>query len=290
VDGRRDEDVTVPETDPLDLAFETHRTHLRAVAWRMLGSPSDADDALQEAWLRLHRAGAGPDDPRAWLTTVVARICLDMLRARASRREESLEGLAGRLPDPVVTGPEQQVVEADSVALALLVVLDALRPVERVAFVLHDLFAVPFDEVAAVLDRSPAAVRQLASRARRRVAGAALPDPDLGRQRAVVDAFLAAARDGDVAALTGLLDPAIVLRAEVGGRVRLVTGPGVVAGQARLFAARALSVRPVLVNGAAGLLATGPDGPLALLAFTVAGDRVAALDIYAEAARIPVPA
>ncbi len=210
--------------DWLAARFEAHRSHLRAVAYRMLGSPSEADDAVQDAWLRLARADtSGVDNLGGWLTTVVARVCLDMLRARTSRREEPLEEpLDAHLPDPVVrhadgvgVDPEQEALLAEGVGLALLVVLETLAPAERVAFVLHDLFAVPFDQIAPVVGRSSAAAKMLASRARRRVQGAApVPDTDLSRQRAVVDAFLAASRGGDFGALLALLDPDVVLRAD----------------------------------------------------------------------------
>src|SRR5215216_6140204 len=227
------------ERDWLVRRFEDHRGRLRAVAYRMLGSASEADDAVQEAWLRLSRSDAGAvENLGGWLTTVVARVCLNMLEARRSRREEPV---GGDLPDPVAHrgddhDPEQQALAAEGVGLALLVVLDTLTPAERLAFVLHDLFAVPFEEIAPIVDRSPAAARQLASRARRRVQGAPPPDADLARQRAVVDAFLAASRQGDFEALLALLDPDVVVRADAS---RVVRGARAVAGQALSFAGRA---------------------------------------------------
>jgi RNA polymerase sigma factor (sigma-70 family) len=267
--------------------FTENRDRLRAVAYRMLGSWSEADDAVQEAWLRLNRSDTSEVGNLAgWLTTVVARVCLDMLRSRNSRREEPLDF---HLPDPVVTDPEQEAVRADSVGLALLVVLDTLNPAERLAFVLHDLFAVPFDEIAAILDRSPDAAKMLASRARRRVRGAApTGDTDAGRQRRVVDAFLAAARGGDFAALVAVLDPDVVARAD-GGATRptsITRGAAAVAGNAMLFARAASSARPVLVNGAPGLLATVNGEPTALMAFTIADDRIIAIDILVDPERL----
>jgi RNA polymerase sigma factor (sigma-70 family) len=268
--------------------FEAHRGRLRAVAYRMLGSASEADDAVQEAWLRLGRAGE-VDNLGGWLTTVVARVCLDLLRARASRREQPLEP---HLPDPVVGpegghDPEDEALLAEGVGLALQVVLDTLTPAERVAFVLHDLFAVPFGEVAGVLGRSPAATRQLASRARRRVRGAApAPDPDPARQRQAVDAFLAAARGGDVEGLVAVLDPEVVLRAERAGTLREVRGAAAVASAALGFAWLADSAHPVLVNGAAGPLAAPHGRPFSVLGFTVSGGRIVTIDILADPARL----
>jgi RNA polymerase sigma factor (sigma-70 family) len=270
--------------------FEAHRGRLRAVAYRMLGSASEADDAVQEAWFRLGRAGAGEvDNLGGWLTTVVARVCLDLLRARASRREQPLEP---HLPDPVVgpeggLDPEDEALLAEGVGLALQVVLDTLTPAERLAFALHDLFAVPFDEVAAVLGRSPAATRQLASRARRRVRGAApAPDPDPARQRQAVDAFLAAARGGDVEALVAVLDPDVVLRAERPGAFRELRGAAAVASAATGFAWLADSAHPVLVNGTAGLLAAPHGRPFSVLGFTVTGGRIVTIDILADPDRL----
>jgi RNA polymerase sigma factor (sigma-70 family) len=282
------------ERDRLARRFEAHRSHLRAVAYQMLGSLSEADDAVQEAWLRLGRTDASAvDNLGGWLTTVVARVCLDMLRARTARREEPL---GPHLPDPVVGGedgldPEQEALLAEGVGLALLVVLDTLTPAERLAFVLHDLFAVPFEEVAAILGRSGAAARQLASRARRRVRQAApVPDGDLARQRAVVDAFLAAARDGDFDALLGLLDPDVLVRADLGpvpaGASREVRGARPAAEQALAFSLRARFARPALVNGAAGLVVAAQGRPLSVMAFTVAEGRIVELDILADPERL----
>ena len=269
--------------------FEEHRSHLRAVAYRMLGSLAEADDAVQEAWLHLGRSGAtGVENLGGWLRTVVARVCLDRLRARRSRPEE----LAGvRLPDPIVdrqdgVDPEHQALLADSVGLALLVVLDTLAPAERVAFVLHDLFAVPFEEIAPMVGRSEAAARQLASRARRRVQGAPAPDADPRRQRAVVDAFLAAAHDGDFDALVAVLDPDVVLRAEQAGAAQEVRGARAGAASALGFAWLAGHARPVLVNGAAGLVAAPEGRPFSVLGFTVRDGRIAEIDILADPRRL----
>ena len=251
------------ERDWLAERFEEHRTRLRAVAYRMLGSLSEADDAVQEAWLRLSRTDASEvENLGGWLTTVVARVSLNMLRSRKVRREEPL---GVHMPEPIVdradgTDPEHEALLADSVGLALLVVLETLTPAERLAFVLHDMFAVPFDEIAPIVDRSPEAARQLASRARRRVQGEnAVPDADLDTQREVVDAFLAAAREGDFEALLAVLDPDVVLRADLGpapGGSREVRGAAAVAGQALVFSRLGLVMRPALVNGAAGAVAT----------------------------------
>jgi RNA polymerase sigma factor (sigma-70 family) len=292
-DGWRPEDVTVDETEWLAQRFEESRAHLRAVAYRMLGSLTEADDAVQEAWLRL----SGGDMDRVenlggWLTTVVGRVCLDMLRSRNSRREEPLDA---RLPDPIIgrgdgASPEDAVLLADSIGLALLVVLDTLGPAERIAFVLHDMFAVPFDEIAPIVDRSPAAARQLASRARRRVRGAPVPDADLARQREVVDAFLAAARDGDFDALVATLDPDVVVRADVGalapGLPKEARGARAAAEQALLFSRRAGFARPAVVNGAAGIVAVSRGRPLSVMGFTVVGGKIAEIDILASAARL----
>jgi RNA polymerase sigma factor (sigma-70 family) len=283
------------ESDLLADRFEANRTHLRAVAYRMLGSMSEADDAVQEAWLRLGRRSdpAELENLRAWLTTVVARVCLDMLRTRRSRREESLDT---RVPEPIVSredgmDPEHEALLADSVGLALLVVLETLTPAERLAFVLHDMFAVPFDEIAPIVERSPAAARQLASRARRRVQGAAPePDPDLARQREVVDAFLAAARGGDLEALVAVLDPDVVLRADRGalrpGSPDEVRGARTVASQALGFARLARFARPALVNGAAGLVVAPGGRPFAVAGFTVTRGRIAEIDVLADPARL----
>jgi RNA polymerase sigma factor (sigma-70 family) len=284
----------VDESDWLARSFEAQRAHLRAVAYRMLGSLSDADDAVQETWLRLARSDtSGVQNLGGWLTTVAARVCLDMLRARAARREDPLDV---HVPDPIVSpavgsGPEQEALLADSVGLALLVVLDTLSPTERLAFVLHDVFAVPFEEIAPILDRSPAAAKQLASRARRRlsVAGPA-PDPDLARQREIVDAFLAAARQGDFAALLAVLAPDVVLRADAGagpmGPSRLVHGSRAVAGQVRGFARFAQFARPVLVNGTPGLIAA-PDGqPISVMGVTIQDGRITEIDVLADPERL----
>jgi RNA polymerase sigma-70 factor (ECF subfamily) len=284
----------VDDGDWLAERFEEHRTHLRAVAYRMLGSLSEADDAVQEAWLRLGRADTDAvENLGGWLTTVVARVCLDMLRSRRSRREEPWDT---HLPDPVVspghgTDPEHEALLADAVGLALLVVLDTLTPAERLAFVLHDLFAVPFDQIAAIVGRSATGARQLASRARRRVqASTAVPDADLSRQRDVVDAFLAAARDGDFAALLAVLDPDVVLRADLGavpaGASRRVRGASAVAEQALSFAWRARFAHPALVNGAAGLLVATRDRPFAVMGFTVVRGRIVEIDILADPDRL----
>jgi RNA polymerase sigma factor (sigma-70 family) len=284
------------EQDWLASRFEEHRTHLRAVAYRMLGSLTEAEDAVQESWLRLSRTGAGGIDNLAgWLTTVVGRVCLDMLRSRKARREEP----AGpHLPDPVVgIEPEDQAVLADSVGLALLVVLDTLDPAERLAFVLHDMFALPFDEIAPLVGRSTVATRQLASRARRRVQGSpTTPDTSLPRQRQVVDAFFAAARDGDFDGLVSALAPDVVLRADGPGELpagasRVVHGAEAVASQALLFrrtgeGAAAGTPHHVVVNGAAGMLITHDERPVVLFAFTVTGDHIAAIDIIRDPDRL----
>ncbi|MFI8803342.1 RNA polymerase sigma factor SigJ [Micromonospora chalcea] len=271
--------------------FERERPRLRAVAYRLLGSLTDAEDAVQETWLRLARTDpATVDNLDGWLTTVVARVSLNALRSRAARREDPLDV---RLPDPVVDAddPAHAAVLADSVGLALLVVLDTLSPAERLAFVLHDMFGVPFDEIGPLVDRSPAAARQLASRARRRVRGQApTPDPDLTRQRAVVDAFLAAARDGDLDALIAVLHPDVVLRSDAGtARARhtvVLTGATTVAAQATTFGRLFPHARPVLVNGAAGVLVSAGDRPLSVMAFTVTGGRIAAVDVIADPRRL----
>jgi RNA polymerase sigma-70 factor (ECF subfamily) len=271
--------------------FEEHRTHLRAVADRMLGSLSEADDAVQEAWLRLSRSDADEiENLGGWLTTVVARVSLNMLRSRTTRREEPL---GVRLPDPIVdptdgTDPEHEALLADSVGLALLVVLETLSPPERLAFVLHDMFAVPFDEIAPIVERSPEATRQLASRARRRVQGArAVPDPDLDRQREVVDAFLAAAREGDFEALAAVLDPDIVLRQDFGGGVtRELRGIEAVAGQAQLYSRLDLVIHPVLINGAVGAVALRDGRPFSLGAVTVRDGKIVELDFITDRERL----
>ena len=274
--------------------FEAERPHLRGVAYRMLGSVAEADDAVQEAWIRLSRADAGDvDDLRAWLTTVVARICLNMLRSRRARPESSLET---HLPEPVVDpgdgiDPEREALLGDSLGLALLVVLDSLAPAERVAFVLHDVFAVPFDEIAPIVRRTPTATRQLASRARRRVQGAPMPDSDLDGQWAVVEAFLAAARDGDFDRLMKVLDPEVVVRAD-GGPARpemtsIARGAQAVAAQAMSFRRFADTARRVLVNGLPGAVAWLPDGsPFALVTTTIRGGRIVEIDVLADPDRL----
>lgn len=272
----------------MDLAeeFEEHRGHLRRVAYRVLGSTADADDAVQEAWLRLGRSEAGDiENLRAWLTTVVARVALNQLRSRRTRREE---GFPDHLPDPVVTpeqGPAEQAELADSVGLALLVVLETLEPAERLAFVLHDMFAMPFAEIAPLVGRSPEATRQLASRARRRVRGT---EPTGSRQerRRVADVFLAAARDGDVEGLVAVLDPEVVLRVDQGAGLRVVRGAREVAGQAAAYRTAGQVRFPVLVNGLPGVVNVLDGQPVALLAFTVVDGRVSALDILADPARL----
>ena len=283
--------------DWLAQRFEENRTHLRAVAYRMLGSISEADDAVQEAWLRLSRSDtSGIENLGGWLTTVVGRVCLNMLRSRRSRREEPLgEPQVGvHVPDPIVSradglDPEHEALLADSVGLALLVVLETLSPAERLAFVLHDTFGLPFGEIAPIVGRSPAAARQLATRARSRVRGAApAPDADLGRQREVVDAFLAATRGGDFDALLAVLDPDVVLRADSGaaGTSRVVRGARAVAGQALTFSQFAPFARPALVNGAAGLV-TAPGGrPLSVMGFTVRRGKVVEIDLLADPERL----
>jgi RNA polymerase sigma-70 factor (ECF subfamily) len=279
--------------DFLTAEFDEHRPRLRAVAYRMLGSFSDADDAVQEAWLRLNRSDATSiDNLGGWLTTVTARVCLNMLRARRTKREQPLDV---HVPDPIVqraesVGPEHEAVLADSVGLALLVVLETLAPAERLAFVLHDMFAVPFDEIAEMVDRSPEATRQLASRARRRVQGASVPDPDVDRQRAVVDAFFAAAREGDFDALVAVLDPDVVLRSD-GGVTRpsasaFVRGATAVASRAVAFSLPGASLRPVLVNGAAGVVVMVDGQPFSVMGFTVTDGKVSAIDVLADPERI----
>jgi RNA polymerase sigma factor (sigma-70 family) len=271
--------------------FEAHRSHLRAVAYRMLGSPSEADDAVQEAWLRLSRSGAeGVENLGGWLTTVVGRVCLDMLRSRTSRREESLDA---HVSEPVVTredevDPEHEALMADSVGSALLVVLDTLAPAERLAFVLHDMFGVPFEEVASIAGRSPAAARQLASRARRRVRGAtASSEADLARRREVVEAFLAASRGGDFEALLAVLDPDVVLRAD-GAAVRL-GATGEVRGAAAVaetFSGRARAARPALVDGVPGLVWAAGGRPRVVFNFTIRDGTIVEIEMVADPERI----
>jgi RNA polymerase sigma factor (sigma-70 family) len=278
--------------DWLAQRFEENRTHLRAVAYRMLGSISEADDALQEAWLRLSRTDTSSiENPGGWLTTVVARVCLDMLRSRRSRREGPL---GVHVPEPIVsrqdgTDPEREALLADSVGPALLVVLETLPPAERLAFVLHDMFGVPFEEIAPIVGRSQTAARQLASRARRRVRGAApSPDADLTRQREVVDAFLAAARGGDFDALVAVLDPDVVLRADSGavhaGLTREVRGAPAMAKRA--VKGRARAARPALVNGAVGVVVAPRGRLLMVLGFTIRHGRIVEIDILADPARL----
>jgi RNA polymerase sigma factor (sigma-70 family) len=283
---------SVSEREWLAERFEEQRAHLGAVAYRMLGSFSDADDAVQEAWLRLSRTNAAAiENLGGWLTTVVARICLNMLKARKSRREDPV---GVHVPDPVVSSedgldPEQEALLADSVGLALLVVLETLEPAERLAFVLHDMFAVPFDEIAPIVGRSPVAARQLASRARRRVQSVApVPDADLTTQREVVEAFLAAARDGDFDALVAVLDPDVVLRADAGalpagGEVR---GAEAVARGTLEFSRLGLDVLPALINGAVGLVSTRGGKPFSVVGFTVRGGKITELDILADPERL----
>ncbi|MFI9762548.1 sigma-70 family RNA polymerase sigma factor [Streptomyces sp. NPDC051963] len=261
--------------------FESHRSHLHAVAYRMLGSRAEAEDAVQEAWFRLSRSDTGQvDNLGGWLTTVVGRVCLDMLRSRKSRAEQPLDSGAP-VPADVAPDPERDALLADSVGAALLVVLETLTPAERLAFVLHDLFAVPFEEVATIVGRTPTAARQLASRARRRVQGAEAPDTDLVRQRRVVDAFLAAARDGDFDALVEVLDPDVVARHEGG----VLTGAAAVAAGAASYAHLARVARPALIGGATGIVVLVDGRPERTLTFTVAHDRITVIDITDDPAR-----
>jgi RNA polymerase sigma-70 factor (ECF subfamily) len=282
------------DQDWLAERFETHRSHLRAVAYRMLGSLTEADDAVQDAWIRLSRTDTGDvENMRAWLTTVVGRVCLNMLRSRRTRREAPLDTY---VPDPIVSredgiDPEHEALLGDSVGLALLVVLDTLAPAERVAFVLHDVFRVPFDDIAPIVGRSPAAARQLASRARRRVQGAPVPDTDLDGQWAVANAFLAAARQGDFEGLLAVLDPEVVLRSDGGaarpGLVSVVRGAEAVASRAMSFRRFAGTSTRALVNGIPGGIAWAPDGrPFAVVALTVAGGRIASIDVLADPDRL----
>jgi RNA polymerase sigma factor (sigma-70 family) len=279
------------EREYLAERFEENRTHLRAVAYRMLGSLSEVDDAVQEAWLRLSRADTtGIDNLGGWLTTVVARVCLDMLRSRQSRREEPFTPDA---PEPVATGtrgssPEQEALLADSVGLALLVVLDRLTPAERLAFVLHDMFAVPFEEIAPIVGRSAEAARQLASRARRRVRGGGAPDPDLVRQREVVEAFLAALRGRDFEGLLAVLDPDLVVRADmaVASPPTEIRGAAVWAKGAVAYGHLARLTRPALVNGAIGVV-VAPQGRLVrALRFTIANGKITEIEVIGNPARL----
>ena len=275
--------------------FEEYRPHLRAVAYRMLGSLTDADDAVQDTWLRVTRADPSQvENLGGWLTTILARICLNMLRARTTRREESLDG---HIPDPLISPegasqPEEEALLADSVSLALLVVLDTLSPAERLAFVLHDMFQLPFEEIAPMVGRSPQAARQLASRARRRVKSADIPapDPDLARQRQVVDAFFRAARGGDFDGLVALLDPNVVLRSDFGTRrpaaTKITHGAAAVASQALLGAVPGAELHPASVNGAAGVVITVRGRPFAVMGFTVADDKIIEIDAIADPDRV----
>jgi RNA polymerase sigma factor (sigma-70 family) len=282
------------EREFLAQQFEEHRTRLRAVAYRMLGSLSEADDAVQETWLRLNRVDADElENLGGWLTTVVARVSLNMLRSRRSRREQPFDE---RMPEPILdpadgTDPEHQALLADAVGLALLVVLETLSPPERLAFILHDMFAVPFDEIAPIVDRSPEATRQLASRARRRVRGGhATPDADLDTQREVIDAFIAAAREGNFDTLLEVLDPDVVLRADSGavgiGGSRVVRGAANVARQARAFSRLDIDVRPALVNGAAGTVTLRDGQPFAIAGFTIRNRRIVEMDVLADPERL----
>jgi len=288
--------MTEPMTDQEWLAerFERHRPHLRGVAYRMLGSISEADDAVQESWIRLSRTDTSDvENLRAWLTTVVGRVCLNLLRTRRSLREATFEV---HVPDPIIgpepgIDPEQEALLGDSIGLALLVVLESLSPGERVAFVLHDVFAIPFDDIAPIVGRSIPATRQLASRGRRRVHGAPVPDRDLDAQWAVVDAFLAASRDGDFERLLAALDPEVTLRSDGGtarpGLVTLVHGAKAVATNAMAFRAVAGNATRTLVNGTPGGVAWTPDGrPFAVISFTVAGSRIVEIDVLADPDRL----
>jgi RNA polymerase sigma factor (sigma-70 family) len=287
------EEQIVEQQEWLARQFEEQRPHLRAVAYRMLGSLSEAEDAVQDSWLRLSRSDTSDvENLRAWLTTVVARVSLNMLRSRRTRREQPLDV---HVPDPIIdpadgTDPEHEALLADSVGLALLIVLETLTPAERLAFVLHDMFAVPFDAIAPIVDRSPEATRQLASRARRRVRGAdPIPDADLAAQWEVVDAFIAAARDGDFDALVAVLDPEVVLRSD-GGRItglsQHLRGAEAVASQALMWSRVDLTRRRVLINGAAGMIMLLNGRPFSICAVTVKNGRLAELDFLADPERI----
>jgi RNA polymerase sigma factor (sigma-70 family) len=288
----------MPTPEGLAEEFERHRAHLRAVAYRMLGSATEAEDAVQESWIRLGRTDVSDvENLRAWLTTVVARMCLDMLRTRTSRREDPLDENenATHVPDPVISridrDPESDAMTADAVGLALLVVMETLEPAERLAFVLHDVFGMTFDEIAPIVDRSPVAARQLASRARRRVQSKApSSDHDLRNQRRIVDAFLAAAQNGDFEGLIAVLDPNIVLRADGGalkGMSRLVRGAQQVAAQAATFSKLKLSIQVVLVNGNIGVVSRLPDRRLlSVIGFTIADDKIVEMDILADPERL----
>jgi RNA polymerase sigma-70 factor (ECF subfamily) len=284
--------VTSTDQEWLAERFEEQRRHLRAVAYRMLGSVSEADDAVQEAWLRLSRSNASEvENLGAWLTTVVARVSLNMLRSRRSRREESF---GPQMPEPIVdradgTDPEHEALLADSVGLALLIVLEMLSPAERLAFVLHDMFAVPFDEIAPIVERSPEATRQLASRARRRVQGErTVSDADPQTQREVLDAFIAAAREGDFDGLLQILDPDVVVRADFGGKAGTteIRGAETVAGNALSFQRLGLEVKPALVNGAVGAVSFHDGKPFSVGAITVRGGKIVELDFFVDPERV----
>jgi RNA polymerase sigma factor (sigma-70 family) len=285
-------DLTVDEREWLAERFEAERRRLRGVAYRMLGSVAEADDAVQEAWLRLGRSDAsGIENLGGWLTTVVARVCLSMLRKRKARREQPL---GPQLPELIVTrddqlDPEQEALLADSLGLALLVVLEELGPAERLAFVLHDMFAVSFEEIASILGRSPDAARQLASRARRRVRGAPVPDADLSKQREVVDAFTAASRDGDFDALFAVLDPDVVIRADrdvPAGAPTEFHGAEAVAERVMLYSALAPWAHPALVNGTPGFVVAPQGQPFSVVAFTITGGKIVEIDVFADPERI----
>src|SRR5918997_2979341 len=281
------------ENDRLAEHFEEHRPRLRAVAYRMLGSLTEAEDAVQDTWLRFSRAGTSEvANLGGWLTTIVARVCLNTLRSCNTRLEDPV---GAYVPDPVVSSdgplsPDDEALLADSVSLALLVVLDTLAPPERLVFVLHDMFGLPFEDIAPMVDRSPAAARQLASRARRRVKGAEIrtPDADLARQREVVDAFFSAARGGDFDALVAVLDPDVVLRAEIGAAAPVaVRGSAAVARHAVMFKRPRAELHPVLVNGAAGVVASVDGRPFAVMGFTVSEGRIVEINGLCDSARIP---
>jgi RNA polymerase sigma factor (sigma-70 family) len=283
------------ESDWLVDRFEEQRPHLRAVAYRMLGSLGEADDAVQDTWLRVSRAGASEvENLGGWLTTIIARVCLNMLRARNVRREQSLDD---HIPDPLVSPdpvsqPEVEALMAESVSLALLVVLDTLSPAERLTFVLHDMFQLPFEEIAPMVGRSPQAARQLASRARRRVKGAEIPapDPDLARQREVVNAFFQAARGGEFDALVAVLDPDVILRSDYGARrpaaPKVLHGAAAVANQALIGALPGAELHPALINGTAGVVITVHGRPFAVMGFTVAHGKIVEIDAIADPARV----
>ena len=290
--------MTVGDTDRDEMAlvelFEVHRTKLRAIAMRMLGSHADADDVLQDAWLRVSRAGTeGVENVGGWLTTIVTRLCLNVLRVRTHRREDPLEV---HVPDPIIGAagtpdPEEEAVLADAVGLALDVVLDTLSPAERISFVLHDLFDLPFDDIAVILERTPAATRQLASRARRRVQGATpVPDPDTARTREVVAAFFTAARAGDLEGLLQVLDPDVLLRADGGSKraamSALVRGAEKVAGRAMMFRNRDAVVRPASINGGPGIVAMRGEERISVMAFVVSGGRIVEIDVLADPDRL----